>query len=245
MSAPIVAGRRYRFRPKPVVSAATFLFVCLTLWLSSWQFDRAAQKRQIEQAYLGSLELPPKDLAGVDFAAGPGALRFLKVAAEGSFAPGESLLVDNRLLRNVPGYWVLDAFLPDGRGAPSALLVARGWIPAGADRSVVPRPPAPPAGRIAISGYLLPDSSGALELSADTVSGNVWQNAKIGPMGDALGRELAPMLLVLDDPGPGLEPIRIEPDFKVLTSVSYAWQWLSFALLAVGLYVGLNLRRAR
>ncbi len=234
---------RWTFRPRPVVTAATLVFVALTLSLSRWQFERAAHKRALEARYEESAGLAPAELASVDFSAGAEGLRYLRVRARGRFdPPGAHFLVDNRVLRGVPGYWVVSPFRLEGAGAP-AVLVARGWLPAGGDRSRLPAVPPPAPGVAGITGRLVPDSSDAIELSDRTVAGPVWQNVKVAEMSDALGFGLLPMVLVLDSPAGGLEPIGGRPDFKAANSVVYAWQWLSFALLAAGLYVGLNLRR--
>lgn len=234
----------WTFRPRPVVTVATLLFVALTLSLSRWQFDRAAHKRALEARYEESAGLPPAELSSVDFSAGAGGLRYLRVRARGRFDPPGFFLVDNRVVRGVPGYWVVSPFRLEGAGAP-AVLVARGWVPAGGDRSRLPPVPPPAPGVTGIVGRLVPDSSDAIELSGRTVTGLVWQNVKVAEMSDALGFGLLPMVLVLDSPAAGLEPIGGRPDFKAANSVVYAWQWLSFALLAAGLYVGLNLRRRK
>ena len=236
--------RGYTFRPRRAITAAAATFVAATLSLSAWQFDRAEQKRALKERYLNLQERPAARLASVDFGEDPERLRYLRVFAHGAYGPRESLLVDNRMSGRRPGYWVLSAFHPENGEAPP-ILVVRGWVPGGADRSQIPKPPSPSAGTIDLSGVLIPDSSDVLELSDTTVAGNVWQNAKAVAMGDALGLELAPMLLVSDVPIEGLEPVAVKPDFKVLNSVSYAFQWLAFALLGAGLYVGLNLKRAR
>lgn len=229
-----------------MVTVATVLFVALTLSLSRWQFDRAAEKRALEARYHESLLREPADLASLDFSAGIGGHRYARVLAAGSYDPPGVFLVDNRMLRGAPGYWVLSPFrLSGGAGGGPTALVARGWVPAGADRSRLPPIPPPPSGELAISGQLVPDSSDAIELSDETVSGLVWQNVKIDEMSEDLGAALLPMVVVLDSPVDGLEPIEVLPDFKAANSTVYAWQWLSFALLAAGLYVGLNLRRKR
>ncbi len=234
----------YTFQPRLVVTMATILFICLTLALSRWQFGRAEQKRALEEQYVRSLERAPSDLADIDFEAGTGAHRYRQVTVRGRYTDGQRFLIDNRMLKGIPGYWAVAPFRPDDANLP-AVLVVRGWIRANPDRSVIPEIPPPTPGSAEITGMLLPDSSDAVELSDESVSGPVWQNAKIAEMGRRLGIDLLPMLVVAGQAPPGLEPVGIQPDFKVLNSVSYAWQWLSFALLAFCLYVGLNLRRRK
>ncbi len=62
----------------------------------------------------------------------------------------------------------------------------------------------------------------------------------------ALGETLLPPVLLLDaDSGPGYLRDWQAPGISPERNFSYAFQWWSFALLAVAMFVGLNLKRVK
>ena len=101
-------------------------------WLSAWQLRRAAESREVSARFTAAGEATVLDAA-------PDALtddlRFERVALTGRYVPEPQVLLDGRVHDEVAGYEVLTALeLPDGRN----VLVDRGWIRAGLDRSVLP-----------------------------------------------------------------------------------------------------------
>ena len=71
----------------------------------------------------------------------------------GRYDAGHKLLVRNRPFDGQVGFHVL---APLVTAAGPALLVDRGWVPAGEDATVVPDVPAPPPGEVTVTVRLRP-----------------------------------------------------------------------------------------
>ena len=206
------------------------LVVVATIALALWQFDRAEQKRAARAAFESAQAAPP--VAAAD-ALSPRRRAF----AVGRFLPRFEVLIDNRVVDKRPGYFVATPFLlADGR----ALAALRGWVAAAPDRAPPVVAP-PPAGTLRIEGTLVADDARAFELRPDRAADSVWQNLNIDRFAQRAGLDFLPFALVWDSP-PRLRAIDTAPDFKIEQSVVYAWQWLSFAALAVVFYAVLARR---
>src|SRR5690348_9315703 len=82
-----------------------------------------------------------------------------------------------------------------------------------------------------------------LELSTDTVSGNVWQNLSIERYQDRSGLTLLPVVVLPDASTPGLAPVHEKPDAGIAKHEEYALTWFSLAATALALWLALNIRR--
>jgi surfeit locus 1 family protein len=107
----------------------------LLFFLGVWQLNRAEQKREfliLEEQRLASdaLELSEKVTDQ------PEVLRYRKVIGKGTYDSNHQFLLDNQISEGKAGYFVLTPFLLQGQN--KAVLVNRGWVPSGADRSVLP-----------------------------------------------------------------------------------------------------------
>ncbi|MGO1318991.1 MAG: SURF1 family protein [Galactobacter sp.] len=83
------------------------------------------------------------------------------VTMSGRFVPDSAVLVNNRLLNDVEGYWVVAAFQPDDAPDDNVIPVVRGWE----QEAEAPRDL--PTGSVDIEGRLLPS-----EAPADTPTRN-------------------------------------------------------------------------
>ena len=183
--------------------------------LGSWQTGRAAEKR----------------------AAGAAVQR---VALRGEFVPGSTVLLDNKIYRNLPGYQVVQALrMQNGKH----LLVNRGWIAAGPRREQLPEVRTP-AGELAVAGVRLERFAHAFEPPVAKHEGPVWQNVTVEAFAAWSGLALEPWVLeqhsALDD---GLARDWPPPDLGADKHEAYALQWYSLAALSVVLLVALGLRR--
>ena len=84
-----------------------------------------------------------------------------------------------------------------------------------------------------------------LELSSETVSGNVWQNLSIERYRERTSILIAPIVILAEESTPGLVPVRENPDAGEAKHREYALTWFSLAATTLALWIGLNLRRAR
>jgi cytochrome oxidase assembly protein ShyY1 len=111
--------------------------------------------------------------------------------------------------------------------------VNRGWLPAGVDALSTPELPPPPAGEVVVTGYLRafdPADPGDNDgLPAGQIAAPA--QALLPPTGPAV-----PAYIQLSDSDPeqdGLIALPL-PEVDEARNVSYAIQWLLFAMVAIG-----------
>jgi surfeit locus 1 family protein len=172
--------------------------------------------------------------------------RFTRVQVAGQFDATRQVLLDNISRQGAPGYEVLTLLrLADGTG----LAINRGWLPFGGYRDRLPDVAFSAAGEQRLSGRLstLP-VAGIASGRAPPAAEGPWPRVTSFPDQNDLQhlwgvRLLAPVLLLDAGSGPGYlrdwKPPGVAPD----RNYSYAIQWWSFALLAVAMFIGLNLKR--
>jgi surfeit locus 1 family protein len=214
--------------------------IALTLWLGNWQLGRAQEKRERQALLEARMNDNPLELAS----AGPDAqhLLYRRVRAAGRWIGERQVFVDNQILEGRAGFHVITPLrLEPG---PGVLLVNRGWI-ARDDR--YPRAPrvGVPEGRVQIAGLATRPPARFLELSPQTVAGDVWQNLSIERFAGATGLAVLPVVALLDPAPPGLVAVREKPDAGIAKHIEYAFTWFALAATAFGLWAGLNLKRAR
>lgn len=227
------------FSPGPVPTIAALALVALTAWLGNWQ-DRRAQEKTGRQALLEAREVaPPLTITGAGGTAED--LLFRRLRAEGRFVADGQIFIDNRIHGGRAGYHVVTPFRLSPSGA--ILLVNRGWV---ARSAAYPAPPAAPVpeGERAIAGLAVLPPARFLELSADTVEGNVWQNLSIERYARRVRAPVVPVVLLANPPGEGLVAVDERPDAGIAKHREYALTWYSLAVTAGVLWVALNLRRA-
>jgi surfeit locus 1 family protein len=172
--------------------------------------------------------------------------RFTRIRVEGEFDPDRQVLLDNISRNGAPGYEVLTLLkLADG----SHLMVNRGWLPFSGYRDRLPDVTIPGAGSQALAGRLstLP-VTGIASGKAPPAEEGPWPRVTSFPGQQELEhlwgeKLLSPVLLLDAGSGPGYlrdwKPPGVSPD----RNYSYAIQWWSFALLALAMFIGLNLKR--
>lgn len=211
----------------------------LTLWLGNWQLDRAQEKRERQALLESRMNDNPLTLtaAGRD----PQPLLYRHVRASGRWMAKRQFYVDNQVHEGRAGFHVITPL--ELEPGPGVLLVNRGWI---ARTAEYPRAPAVavPEGRVEISGLATRPPARYLELSPQTVTGDVWQNLSIERFAAATGLAVAPVVALLDTPPPGLAAIREKPDAGIAKHVEYAFTWFALAATAFALWLALNFKRS-
>jgi surfeit locus 1 family protein len=172
--------------------------------------------------------------------------RFTRVQVAGELDAKRQVLLDNISREGAPGYEVLTPLrLADG----SYLMVNRGWMPFNGYRDRLPDVSIAGAGEQRLTGRLstLP-VAGIAAGKAPPAEEGAWPRVTSFPGQEELqhlwGEKLRTPVLLLDaGSGPGYlrdwKPPGVSPD----RNYSYAIQWWSFALLAVSMFIGLNLKR--
>jgi surfeit locus 1 family protein len=214
--------------------------IAATLWLGRWQTHRAQDKEARQALFEARLRETPVQLTGSVASAEP--LLYRHVRASGEWIPEGQIYIDNQVRDGRAGFFVVTPL----RLAPSgdAVLVNRGWI---ARSSEYPRPPAVavPRGVVEVTGLASLPPRRVLELSGDTIAGDVWQNLSIERYRDARRINVLPVVVLADAAGEGLAPIREQPDAGVAKHREYALTWFSLAITTLALWIVLNLRKVR
>jgi surfeit locus 1 family protein len=218
---------------------AAFALIALTSWLGTWQDRRAAEKTE-RQALLEARVAAPA-MALTDATGSAQDLLFRRLRAEGRYVPEGQIFVDNRIHGGRAGYHVVTPFRLSASGA--VVLVNRGWVGRSA---AYPEPPAVPApqGDRTVTGLAILPPARFVELSADTVSGSVWQNLSIERYAKVAGAPLVPVVLLASPPGEGLAAVEERPDAGIAKHREYSLTWFSLAATAAVLWVALNLRKS-
>ena len=202
--------------------------------LSWWQWDRRAETlaqgalvtRNYESApvALGTL-LPSLDAWRADDEWRPVSLR-------GHYLADQQLLVRNRVYNGNPGFEVLVPLrLDDGR----VFVVDRGWLSIGAKQDTPDQVPAPPAGAVTVVVRL--------QQSEPVLPGRTAPHGQIPEINSARVAALAGTtgstytgvygLLATENPAPADRPAAVqEPVIDEGPHLSYAIQWIAFAVLA-------------
>ena len=233
---------RLTFRPRWYYVLLTAVAVPLFVTLGFWQWHRGEYRNAQWAAFARA------DVAAVETTAS-GLLRlprFTRVRVSGQFDSQRQFLLDNISHRGAPGYEVLSVLQ---RVDGSHVLVNRGWLPFSGYREQLPDVSLADGGVQPITGRLatLPVAGTAAGRQPPPAEG-AWPRVTSFPtreqLQQTLGIALLDTVLLLDaDSGPGYlrdwQPPGISPE----RNFSYAVQWWSFALLAMAMLVGFNLKK--
>lgn len=228
---------------RAVVWVAALLGIAVTARLGVWQLDRAAQKQALITAIAERGAMPP--LAAADLATTPEAAEAQhqrQVRLRGRFLAQTTVYLDNRQMRERPGFFVVTPLaLPDG----TAVVVQRGWVPRDAVDPTRVVAPAPPDGEVEIDARIAPPPSRLYELDG-AGRGPIRQNLDLQAYRLEVGRPLRPLSVQqLGDTGDGL--LRDWPQGRLDVSKhhGYAVQWFALSLLLAGLTLWFQVIRPR
>ncbi|MFG2130063.1 SURF1 family protein [Streptomyces sp. NPDC048751] len=155
----------YRFllsRQWVIITLVAFLLIPTMIRLGIWQmhrYEERSARNQLVADALGAKPVPVEEVSSPGHAVTTHE-RYRNVTAVGHFDTDREVVVRRRVNSDDEvGFHVLTPFvLTDGK----VLLVNRGWIPAdGPSQTAFPRIPAPPSGRISVTGRLMPDETTA------------------------------------------------------------------------------------
>jgi surfeit locus 1 family protein len=215
--------------------------------LGMWQLDRAAQKRAMFAEFEGRGQAPQVDLNQVgadDGAALPG----FRALATGRYH-GTAILLDNQVHRGHAGYLIYTAF--ELRNRKECVLVNRGWISAGADRSRVPELATPTVDQ-RLEGRLSQPPQGGLRLDADKLIEVLTdgilrvQTIDFADLSATLDVELLPITVLLDSEAPyGYVRAWTAPGTDETRHLGYAFQWFALAVTVVVVTVAVTLRSGK
>jgi surfeit locus 1 family protein len=232
-----------RFAPRWYWFLITALVMVLFVRLGFWQWHRGEYRTTQWQEFARG-DQPPIEANAASLARLP---EFTRVHVAGVFDARHQFLLDNISHEGAPGYQVLTPFtLGDG----SRVLVNRGWLPFSGYRDRLPDIAFDAAAQPTfITGRLaqLPVAGLAAGRQPPPQQGP-WPRVASFPTSEQLaasyGAPLAPRMLLMDaDSSPGYLRDWKPPGVAPERNFSYAIQWWSFAVLALAMFVGLNLKR--
>lgn len=216
---------------------AAIAMIAVTVSLGRWQAGRAEEKAALQATYDARSREAPAVLGG---SPGADALLYRRVRVTGTWMPEGQLFIDNRILEGKAGFHVVTPMRV--AGGSRVVLVNRGWTPRTA---AYPSPPsiAAPSGEADVNGIASLPPRRYLELSGDTVSGNVWQNLSLQRYAERMRVDLIPVLVVADRAGDGLVPVREKPDTGIEKHREYELTWFSLAATLAVLWTWYSFRK--
>ncbi|MXM63177.1 SURF1 family protein [Streptomyces sp. HUCO-GS316] len=227
----------YRFllsRQWVILTLVALVLIPTMIRLGFWQMhryhERTARNQLVSEA-LAAEPVPVEKLTSPGHTVTRGE-RYHGVTATGSFDTEREVVVRRRVNADeAVGFHVLTPFvLTDGK----VLLVNRGWIPGTASQSAFPEIPAPPGGRITVTGRLMPDETTAASGIKDLSGLPDRQIMLINSEKEArrLGAEVLGGYITLMAPEPKgdtPEPIGRPGSENAALNYAYALQWWLFA----------------
>jgi surfeit locus 1 family protein len=240
----------YRFvlRPKWILShLLVLLLVVLMVGLGFWQLRRLDERKELNAAVRDNASAEPialpqnlTDDEVDDFVWRP-------VLVEGEYRREDDVLVANRTLDGLPGYWLVTPLDPaDGsatvavvRGFVTRTLVAEGDVA----EAVAPN------GEVRVTGYVQTSRGGGRFATGDEGAFPEITRVDLGELGERWDTELAPLWLQLEEQAPPiatdtLTPVPLPPQDDG-PHLSYAIQWFIFSAIAVIGYPLILRRNAR
>jgi cytochrome oxidase assembly protein ShyY1 len=226
--------------------AGAVLAAAVCVALGDWQLHRLSHRHErnhLIRTNLTTAPVPPQRLmrVGQEPAA---ASEWRRVRVTGHWDTAHQLVVRLRPFEGDVGFYVLTPLVTD---SAAAVLVNRGWVPAGAGGTSVPRIPAPPTSDVTVTGRLRPSedpATGAKPPAPQVTRIDVPGIAKALPY-PVYGGFLE--LTRQTPPGPrssaAPQPLP-PPEPSEGPHLAYAVQWFLFACMALGGYVVLARREA-
>jgi surfeit locus 1 family protein len=220
--------------PRVGLAVGLLCTAALTVGLGFWQLRRNATKQAWIADMHARLAATPAPLA--DALADPNAFAFRRVAAAGTLAYGDSILVDHQSLGPHEGSHVVTPLALPGRA--KLVLVDRGFVAYGdAERFLAAdRARAPATARI--EGALEPLEREELAPSDAPSGGRIahWNKLHLGALERQLGQPVESALLVRA-PQPGdTEPLSALPEPRSrVDHMEYAITWFAIAAIAVAI----------
>jgi surfeit locus 1 family protein len=228
-----------KFKLGWVPTLAAVAMMLLTAYLGNWQLNRADIKTQLQARYDAMQRDPATVLPGGKMEAS--ALLYRKVELRGQFDLAHQIYIDNRIHDGVAGYYIVVPF--HDRLSGTNVLVNRGWLSAGSDRSYLP-PVLSPQGEVHIEGIVVNPVSRYLELSKHAVQGRVWENLDYTRFVASLPYAIQPIIVMqLNDTGDKLIREWDRPDAGAAMHMGYAVQWFGLTAAILIIYVVLNVKR--
>jgi surfeit locus 1 family protein len=230
-----------RFKPSILMTVIALVVVIIFMKLGMWQLDRADFKEMVKVQFESRLATDYQRFSASDSLAD---IDYRNLILEGEFDVSRTILVDNKLFEGRAGYDVLTPFILSG--SRKVVLVNRGWVALGDSRDILPVIEQPVLLN-KVKGIASVPNTGGFRMGKVSLT-DIWPQVipfvDVEAMRTSFPGGLLPLMLWLAPDQPGYyqrswNPVWANPE----KSRAYALQWFIFALIAVGLYLFLNLRK--
>jgi cytochrome oxidase assembly protein ShyY1 len=232
-------------RPTWFALALTVLGVIAFLRLGVWQLDRAVQKEQLLAAFHAAPQSAPVSFDSVRNTTATQQYPHVRIA--GHYLADRGYLLDEQAYADQMGVHAIGVFA--GKGESNMLLVDRGWAAWSHASGTTPTLPPLPAGEVELTGIYAPYPGGGLRVGGDALPAQTtWPKLTLyldpAPIAADLGKSLQPRMLLLD-PAPDSGFVRVwTPNvMPPARHRAYAFQWFSFAIAALVIFVVLHWRK--
>jgi cytochrome oxidase assembly protein ShyY1 len=238
----------YGFLRQPRWLALGFLVVLVVpsfILLSRWQLSRLDERRHANAVVESNATQPPVAVDSLLTAGAPtssvgDAQTWRQVTATGHYDAARQVLVRRRPFEGANGFWVATPLVTS---SGAVLVVNRGWIAASGGAGAVQDVPPPPSGTVTVVGRVRPSEQAPPAQPTDLPAGQVT-DLDVALVG---GTDVYPAYVDLLSSQPaqaaGLTALPL-PDLSEGPHLSYAVQWVFFAVVAVAGFV-LLARRER
>lgn len=214
--------------------------MAVTAALGQWQLSRADQKEALHLRAEQRRNLPALTAAGLLAIADPPAQLDRKVRLRGRWADAHTVLLENRQMNGLPGFYVVTPLTLEG--AERSVLVQRGWIQRNFEQRDRVDLAAAPAGIVEVVGHLAPPPA-RLHAFTAVEQGRIRQNLDLQAFAAETRLPLATDVSVVQTEG-GVDGLRRDwplPLSGVEKHYGYAFQWFGLCATIAGLFVWFQL----
>lgn len=204
---------------------AAILVIALTASLGQWQLGRAGMKEERVERFARLSRQSPIHIGSRQLDAEQ--LNYRRVSAKGEWLKEYVVFLDNQVRKGQVGYFVVMPLRLEG--GELSILVNRGWVAAGNDRTRLPEINSQP-GSIEVNGTAQLPSAHFKELGTTYREGRIWENLTIERFSEWSGLKLQPVVIwQTDNTEDGLAREWISPDSGADRNRAYAFQWFALA----------------
>jgi cytochrome oxidase assembly protein ShyY1 len=204
--------------------------------LGRWQFWRYSTRQESNNSIRANIARPPVPVEQVMSPTQPvsDSAEWTNVTATGTYDPSHQVFVIYRTRDSTAG---VDVVVPLITASGTALLVDRGWVQSAANANETPNAPAPPTGKVTVTGWVRKNSTGGPDQvvpsggSVRAISSDALKADLPYPVYDGFLDRTKEVPETTVSPAPALAP-----DLSRGPSFFYGMQWWFFAILAFGFW---------
>ena len=212
--------------------ALTAVFGATCVGLGIWQLDRRAETVAEISRVQSNYDAAPvalADLVPSPNSADPEA-EWRPVIVQGTYVVSDQVLVRNRTSEQGPGFEILTPLVTDDG---TVFVVDRGWIDKDAKGTGPAAVPAPPDGVVLVTARL---RTGERSIPGQTASGNLVPTIELSALASRWNVPVYTSVygeLISENPATPAGGPLTKPATSEGNHLSYAFQWMAFAILGI------------